>query len=534
MDASITDIFRFHKGTYYRAMTGLSFYVDAWLWNLKPAVMHLHNILIHILNACLVFIIIRQLINSPRSTNSFTPLLASILFLVHPINTESVNWISGRADPLATLFSLSAISLLLLSIKSHRYWPIVISAFMLTAGSFAKEPAYALFPGFIIIILFFKFNSLAVTKLRPTRRWRFACCLPFIAGLLTYGFIRLGSYGRKVDIGTKMIVETVVEEVSLWSKIEIMVATFGFYLKKLFIPFPQSFAINSISQEYYWFGLILGIIIVLLILQRNIFAAVLLLMILPIVPALLVAVIKFAFLPSFAERYLYMSSAFMALALGILSFKESAIKKPVLLIMLTMIVVFTPMTFKRNLLWSNHLKLLEDSNIDNQADASLWHAYCVVLADNEQFDKARNEYHKLMQKFPDDQTAYTNLAKLELYVDKPNTAFNVVDLFFKSGIEPELKTLIAMEEISEDLLEKQLSDDLKATATDRAIQIKTQLYDETKTPEYLLEAAKLSLNNQRVRQARQLADQVIQLHESNDTIIKLANEILTDIEKLKL
>lgn len=290
-----------------------------------------------------------------------------------------------------------------------------------------------------------------------------------------------------------MIVETIVEEVSLWAKFEAMVTAFGFYLKKLFIPFPQSFAIHDISQMYFWVGLILGIMIILLILQRNIFSAFLLLMILPIGPALLVAVIKFAFLPSIAERYLYMSSAFLTLSLGILTITDSAFKKTALLMMLTMIVVFTPMTINRNILWSNHLKLLEESEVDKQADASLWNAYCVLLANNEQFDKARNEYKKLLQKHPHDQTAYINFAKLELYVDNPNSAAQVMDSFFISGIKPKVKTLIAMKEISENLLLKKLPDDSKAVIVARLIEIKKQLYNETENTPYLQEIEKLQL-----------------------------------------
>ena len=64
---------------------------------------HLVNLLLHILNALLVY----GLARSFRRDGSFA-LFAGLLFAAHPVNTETVNYISSRSSSLAAFFYLSA------------------------------------------------------------------------------------------------------------------------------------------------------------------------------------------------------------------------------------------------------------------------------------------------------------------------------------------------------------------------------------------------------------------------------------------
>ncbi|PLX81419.1 MAG: hypothetical protein C0614_06545, partial [Desulfuromonas sp.] len=96
------------QNLYFRPLLTISYLIDAWLWDLKPAAMHLVNILLHVCNATLIYLCLRQLYPSQHKKIRIQPLTGAILFLIHPINTESVNWISGRSDPLAALFCLLA------------------------------------------------------------------------------------------------------------------------------------------------------------------------------------------------------------------------------------------------------------------------------------------------------------------------------------------------------------------------------------------------------------------------------------------
>jgi len=86
----------------YRPMRDASYAIDYYVFGLNPAGFHGFNIFYHGLNGSLVFATLRRILGQSRPA-----LLAAILFIVHPIQTDSVTYISGRRDLLFTLFYLT-------------------------------------------------------------------------------------------------------------------------------------------------------------------------------------------------------------------------------------------------------------------------------------------------------------------------------------------------------------------------------------------------------------------------------------------
>ncbi len=94
--------------SFYRPVLGLSFFIDYFLFGANCTGYHLTNILIHAGNAVLVFYLSRFLETCfwSERKSGFAPLAAALLFVATPLHCEAVTWISGRADPLFTLFFL--------------------------------------------------------------------------------------------------------------------------------------------------------------------------------------------------------------------------------------------------------------------------------------------------------------------------------------------------------------------------------------------------------------------------------------------
>lgn len=86
----------------FRPLRNVSYLLDFSLAGLTPGWFHVHNLLLHWLNACLVFLLAQRVLRS-RAAAFF----AAAFFAVHPVQAEVVAWIKSRDDLLAGLFLFS-------------------------------------------------------------------------------------------------------------------------------------------------------------------------------------------------------------------------------------------------------------------------------------------------------------------------------------------------------------------------------------------------------------------------------------------
>ncbi len=91
-----------HSGSVaYRPVLSLTYFVDFGIWKKNPFGYHFTNIVLHTLNAILVYGLIYFV------SGAWPPaLLGSLIFSIHPVQAEAVCNIGYRADPLAAFFAL--------------------------------------------------------------------------------------------------------------------------------------------------------------------------------------------------------------------------------------------------------------------------------------------------------------------------------------------------------------------------------------------------------------------------------------------
>ena len=88
----------------YRPLQMITYMLDYAFWKLNVFGYHLTNIMLHILAAVVLYWLLYIV-----SENTLLPFLTAILFIIHPVHTEVVTYLSGRSDSLSALFILLCI-----------------------------------------------------------------------------------------------------------------------------------------------------------------------------------------------------------------------------------------------------------------------------------------------------------------------------------------------------------------------------------------------------------------------------------------
>ena len=84
---------------FYHPLTMISHMLDAQIYGLNPQGHHLTNLLFHLTNTLLLFSVLSHMTKAPWKSA-----FVAALFAVHPLNVESVAWVSERKNVLSTFF----------------------------------------------------------------------------------------------------------------------------------------------------------------------------------------------------------------------------------------------------------------------------------------------------------------------------------------------------------------------------------------------------------------------------------------------
>jgi tetratricopeptide (TPR) repeat protein len=178
----------------YFPLTYTALYVEHALWGLNPAGYHLVNILLHAVNALLVWRVLTRL-RIPGA------LLAAGIFALHPVTVESVAWVSELKNVLMCLFFMLSILAWIDFVErpgKTRWLYYALSLVFCALSLFAKTTACTL-PAALLLILWMK-------KV-PIDWRRLAQVLPHLVMGVCLGLISMwwekhhqGSYGKAFHI----------------------------------------------------------------------------------------------------------------------------------------------------------------------------------------------------------------------------------------------------------------------------------------------------------------------------------------------
>jgi len=153
---SVCWAFRATRSLHWHPVTWLSHMLDVQLFGMAPGAQHIVNLLIHILNALLLFHILHSL------TRAMWPsFMVAALFAVHPLHVESVAWIADRKDLLCAMFGFLAILAYCGYVKSRKplYYLLLMVAFILGLMS---KPMLVTLPFLLLLIDFWPLQRFAI------------------------------------------------------------------------------------------------------------------------------------------------------------------------------------------------------------------------------------------------------------------------------------------------------------------------------------------------------------------------------------
>ncbi len=412
----LPDLFVPHMkdGAYYRPVLFLSFLLDKYLFNLDPGFMHLHNIILHAINALLIFWLVRQLTADGKQGKNLIPLVSALAFGLHPIATEPVSWIAGRTDVLACAFILLSTNCIILFKKSGSYLYVALSALFMALGFLTKEVALAFLPGAFLLLSsplhsgFEIVSAEGTSSQSPLHRYRnlFFALFGFGAVLLFFllrHFAFESNSGRITATVTFLRSDLVRDEL-------IFLQALGFYVKKIFLPFPLNFAITEVDPLYELLGVPVVVLCLLIVSKRSKLSSLFMTGIFLIFPSFIISLGQIAWTP-FAERYLYIPTAFIMVASVIFvgSFIERIpslhVKKEAFIVLL--LAVMAVATFHRSTIWKDNLSLLKDTVEKSPDFCYIRGQYADELAIRGDIKNARiqyviaNEYNKKRKRLKD-------------------------------------------------------------------------------------------------------------------------------------
>ena len=395
------NIFTTYDPELYIPLTLLTYQIEHAFIGLQPMYYHLLNLIIHGANAILLLCILKKFL---KTELWLLPLLGALLFVVHPLNTEAVVWISARKDLLSGFFFLFAL-------LSYLHDKKKTSVIFFVLALLSKVTAITLIPVLFLV------DYLLGKKLQRdsiVAKW------PYIILGIIFAGIALG--GKTQNLSAL----TAAEFALLGSKSII------FYLQKLVVPmdlsvlYPWTDSITLLSFAFALPVLLIMVVGLMLIYtwkhKREIFFGFAFFLV-TLAPSLLtfskVGDIYFA-----SDRYAYIPSIGIIFLLLIWISQSRLRQNAVMTLSVVLLVTFGVAARNRSQVWNNSETLFVDVLSKypqaHLAEENLGHLYLMEGRTDEAIEHLENALTLKSDSF----AAHNNLGFIRMVQGNYNTALS--------------------------------------------------------------------------------------------------------------
>jgi tetratricopeptide (TPR) repeat protein len=207
----------------YFPLTYSTFRIEYALWGLNTAGYHWVNLLLHVGNALLVWVVLARL-KVPGSW------LAAAIFALHPVQVESVAWITERKNVLMGFFFLLTLLgwIAFIDERTRRPWIFYCLALIFYVLALSAKATACTLPAALLLILWL--------QKRPITMRRLMQIVPFV--ILGVGMGLLVVWWEHYHQGTNRAVFTFLSPIE---RILVASRAVWFYLSKIFWPSNLTF-----------------------------------------------------------------------------------------------------------------------------------------------------------------------------------------------------------------------------------------------------------------------------------------------------
>lgn len=370
------------------------FWVEYRLWGLDAAGYHLVNVLLHGVAGVLLWRLLRRL-EVPAAW------LVAALFVVHPVQVESVAWVTERKNVLSAVFYFAA-ALAYLRGGSSRWYFLALLFFV--AALLSKTVTCSL-PAALLLVQWWKRGSLGWRTVAPL--------LPFFTVGLALALVtvwlektHVGARGTEFDLSP--VDRCLIAGRALW-----------FYSAKLVWPLPLTFIyprwqIDAAAPWQYLFPLgVLGVILTLWLARHRLGRGPLTAVLLysgTLVPAL-------GFIDVYPMRFSFVADHFQYLATpALMALLVAACwrlpRRLAVTLGVACLLACGVLTWRQTAIYHDRETLWRDTLEKNPACWMAHNNLGELLFERDQFDEAKEHYLEALALNPADTGARYNLGKV--------------------------------------------------------------------------------------------------------------------------
>lgn len=411
-----------------RGICDLSFAVNYYFKGADVFGFHIINFIIHIISAFMVYFLIKYTLNlqESKSTNKFNqlrnlPLIGSLIFVAHPIQTQAVTYIAQRYTSLSTMFYLIALVLFIKArmnlingnkrFLSKSHIPFYVCSFFCTLLAMKTKEIAVTIP-----FIFLLYDYMFLRKTAKSLMSSFLYIVPFFVLVLIPVIFRIYAVNPEFTGIGEAIGRSFKDTVKI-SRIEYFLTSINVvltYIRLLFFPVNQNIyhlypISSSIFSNYTYISLLVHTAILILAISlfkvsRIISFGVFWFYITISVESSIIPIRDVIF-----EHRVYLPSVgFLFFIIGVVLLMEKR-KNILYALFLVLIAMFSILTYGRNYVWSDELTLWNDCLAKSKNNSKAYFNLGTFYLNRKKYDTSSVYFKKALEVDPTYADVHNNL-----------------------------------------------------------------------------------------------------------------------------